>query len=338
VISRRRPARLALTLFAVAVAFSPMQRTEAAQARDLTGWWISIDQLFPMLYESGGTVAMEELLVIAGDGRAENRFLTFMHADPERCRDTKEQCSDAPVVASARITVTGDQLAFTDVVIPDNKLDHRFEVNLSLRLLAVTGTRSWTLSLAADGRLLTLRQNVLNVSRLVTKIPERTFAKIEPDTLRRARALLLARELPAANHWRCLIANVMAHDAAFAPLERQPRAAPTFLDGAMKAASYMDSLGEAVRRPVSDDTDPEQRKLASVKVEMLLTEEFQDIPQPANVAERSALQARWRTLVLHLRGNTTAVGPGMPLAEAELADLAKAMGEGPEAKKLFCRN
>jgi len=202
----------------------------------------------------------------------------------------------------------------------------------------VTGTRSWTLSLAADGRLLTLRPNLLNVSSLVAKIPERTFAKIEPERLRRARALLLARELPAAKHFRCLLGNVMAHDVAFAPLERQPRVAPPFLDGAMKAASYIGTLHETSQRPVSDDTDPDQRKLAGVKVETFLTEEFPDIRQPANVAERSALQARHRTLVLHLMGDTTTAAAKLPLAAAEIADVLKAMGNGPEAKRLFCRD
>ena len=130
----------------------------------------------------------------------------------------------------------------------------------------------------------------------------------------------------------------MAHDAAFAQLERQPRVAPAFLDGAMKAASYIGTLQETSQRPVGDDTDPELRKLASVTIETLLTEEFPDIRPPANVAERSALQARLRALVLHLRGNTTSAVAGMPLAEAELADVLKAMGEEPEAKKLFCRD
>src|SRR5262249_13094174 len=182
----------------------------------------------------------------------------------------------------------------------------------------------------------TLRPNLLNVSSLVAKIPPRTFAKIEPEPLRRARALLLARELPAAKHFRCLLGNVMAHDAAFAPLERQPRVAPPFLDGAMKAASYIGTLRDTAQRPVSDDTDPELRKLAGVKVETFMTEEFPDIRPPANVAERSALRARLRTLVLHLQGDTTTAK--LPLAAAEIADVLKATGDGPEAKRLFCRD
>jgi len=323
-------------LFALAVALLPVQRAEAAQTRDLAGWWIAIDPLFSQLYETGGIVAMEELLVIADDGRAENRFMTFFSPSPEMCRDTKEQCSDAPVVARGRVKVTGDQLAFTDVVAGDDKIDPRSEIRLALTVLAVTGTRSWTLSLAADGCLLTLRPNLLNVSSLVAKIPPRTFAKIEPEPLRRARALLLARELPAAKHFRCLLGNVMAHDAAFAPLERQPRVAPPFLDGAMKAASYIGTLRDTAQRPVSDDTDPELRKLAGVKVETFMTEEFPDIRPPANVAERSALRARLRTLVLHLQGDTTTAK--LPLAAAEIADVLKAMGDGPEAKRLFCRD
>jgi hypothetical protein len=69
-----------------------------------------------------------------------------------------------------------------------------------------------------------------------------------------------------------------------------------------------------------------------------MTEEFPDIRQPANVAERRALQARFRTLVLHLKGQTTSAVAGMPLAATDLSDLLKAVGEEPEAKRLFCRD
>jgi hypothetical protein len=40
---------------------------------------------------------------------------------------------------------------------------------------------SWTLSREVNGRLLVLRPNALNTSRLIANIPTRTFAKIAPE-------------------------------------------------------------------------------------------------------------------------------------------------------------
>ena len=129
----------------------------ADEMRDLVGWWIAIDRLFPQLYETGGIVPMEELLVVGSDGRAENRLMMFVGPYADKCRDQKIHCSDAPVSARARIRVSRDQLTFSGSVKPDDRIDDRPEIDFGLRLLTVTGTRSWTLSREADGRLLVLR-------------------------------------------------------------------------------------------------------------------------------------------------------------------------------------
>ena len=190
----------------------------AVEARDLAGWWIAIDRLFPEAYETQGIVPMEELLIVGSDGRVENRFMMFWGPDADLCHNKKVHCSDAPISARARIVVAGDQLTFTESVKSDNLIDDRPELDLALRLLTVTSTRSWTLSREVDGRLLVLRPNLMNPSRLIANIPTRTFAKIDPDRLRRLRSLLHARELSATKHWRCFLANATADDPAFASL------------------------------------------------------------------------------------------------------------------------
>ena len=62
-----------------------------------------------MLWRRGDIVAMEELLVISPDGRAANRMMTFNPPNPVTCVDAG-YCSDAPLVATARLTLKGDLL------------------------------------------------------------------------------------------------------------------------------------------------------------------------------------------------------------------------------------
>jgi hypothetical protein len=165
---------------------------------------------------------------------------------------------------------------------------------------------------------LVLRPNLLNTTSLIAKIPTRRFAKIEPQRLRRLRALLLAREVSAGKHWRCLIANATADDASFAELRNQSQEAPEFLVGAMKVASYRGALFEAVHGLVRDDFDPYRRTLAKVPVERFMTERFADIPVPPSAAEQLALRDRLKQVVLRARD--------------------EAVSHDAEAKQLFCLN
>lgn len=207
-----RTVRFALRLLGAVLLFLAVRPATAVEARDLAGWWIAIDRLFPQIYETESIVPMEELLIVDSAGQAENRLMRFGLANAIFCRDKKAFCSDAPVTARARIRVTGEPLAFTASTKPDDLVDDRPEIDFALRLLSVTGTWSWTLSREADGRLLVLRPNILNPSRLIANIPTRTFAKIDPTRLRRLRSLLRARELSATKHWRCFLANATAND------------------------------------------------------------------------------------------------------------------------------
>jgi hypothetical protein len=246
-------------------------------------------------------------------------------------------CSDAPVSARARIVLAGDQLTITESVQPDNRLDDRPEVDVILRLLTVTGASSSTLSREAGGRLLVLRPNQPITTRLMAglNIPTRLFARIEPDRLRRLRALLRARELSAIKYWRCFFANATTADPAFARLRTGEHAAPAFLDDAAKVASYLVTMNEALFRPVPDERDPESRKLAAVPLETIMTEQFPDIRVPTTVAEVEALARRFRTLASRLKGEAAV---GIPLTAQEFAAFARATSDDPEAKRLFCQD
>src|SRR5215475_6445505 len=197
-ISRCRAAGLAPTLLTAALLLLAIRPAVALEVRDLVGWWIAIDRLFPNLYVTGSVAPMEELVVIDGQGRVEDRLMMFRGVDAQWCIDRKVQCSDAPPMARARIVVADDQLTFTEVAAAENRIDDRPEVDWALRPLTVTSTLSWTLSPGADGRVLTLRPNLLDTSRLAADAPVRTLARIDPARLRRARALLAAYGLSAA--------------------------------------------------------------------------------------------------------------------------------------------
>jgi hypothetical protein len=303
-------------VFAALLLLPPIPQATAVEALDLAGWWIAIDRLFPQLYEAGLILPMEELLIVGSDGRVENRLMMFGAPLPELCGDKKLARSDAPLSASARMAVAGDQLTFTESRKPDNLIDDRPEWDFALRLLTVTGTASWTLSREADGRLLVLRPNLLNKSRLVANIPTRTFAKIDPDRLRRLRALPLATDFFSASfsitkHWRCFLANATANDPAFASLRDRPRATPRFLDDAAKAASYFMVLREAASAWVQGEQGVTYRNPADVQVERFLPEHFPDIRMPSSAAEREPLKERSLDLILRLRGEKAGpvVGP-----------------------------
>jgi hypothetical protein len=334
----RWPRIVRLTLQSLGVAACLAARPAvAADARDLAGWWIAVDRVFPRLYEEVGLILpMDELLVIDTQARVENRFMMFFGPYAEECRDRKTMCSDAPATAYSRITVADNQLTFSDSVKPDHRIESAAQLDSALRALAVTSTASWTLSREANGQLLVLHPKLSSASPPVANIATRMFARIEPDRLRRLRALFLAREISAVKHWRCFLANATSSDPAFAPLRNQPRIAPKYLDEAAKVASYYQALAEAFRA-IADERDPERRKLAGVPVETVLTEQFADLRKPATLAERIALEQRFETLVLRVAGQLTA-SPGLPLTDGEIEAFIRATGKDPEAMRLFCMN
>jgi hypothetical protein len=299
---------------------------QALEPRDLAGWWIAVDPLFPRLVESGEVVSMEELLVVDAEGSAESRLMRFAEPDATECTERKF-CSNAPVAARARLGVSGQTLTVAERDETDSALDGRPAIDRAIRKLVVTATPSWAASLDADGRLLVLRSNLAATTR--------TLVKVDPMRLRRLRAGLMMLELSAAQHWRCLLANATAGDPAFAVIRTGQHAAPDFLDDFLKAASYGSALADAAVIPVADDPDPVQRQRAAVRLDPIMTETFPDIRLPASTAEREALRTRFEAFRARTRGEGAAVP--FPISDAEFAAFVRARAGDAETRKLFCR-
>jgi hypothetical protein len=334
--SRRRwlLAGLCAVLAVTGVAESVVARAEVSAAAgtnatsNLAGWWLAIDPLFPTMWDKAGLRAMEELLIIDEGGDVDDRAMQFFLPDAEFCTATKNPfCSDAPVVARARLSVSDGHLKVSgkvdgkaSVFFPDPELDRLY------RRTVVTGTPSWSMLRSADGRVLTLRSDYSALTR--------TLVKVDPDKLRRLRAGFLAMVVSALKHWRCFLANATANDHAFDAIRSGGNAAPDVLPDFLKAASYIASLDDAASRSVPDDSDPEQRKLAGAPLERIMLERFPDIRIPSTASRRDALRARLKPLQARLAGQPTQVTS--PLDDAELAALAWSHKRNADVGRLFC--
>lgn len=74
--SVRRSALLATAAILMA-AGQPARSAQAVELRDVSGWWIAIDETFPKQWKSGAIAPMEEVLQINPDGRVTDRAMNF---------------------------------------------------------------------------------------------------------------------------------------------------------------------------------------------------------------------------------------------------------------------
>ena len=309
-----------VTAAAPAVALTP---------RDLAGWWLAIDGVFPALQDKSGSV-LEELLIMTADGAVDDRAMSFRHASAFVCAKSK-LCSDAPLMARARLTIDGDKLAFAERTPADG-------VAPELAAAALTATPSWTVALSAGNALLTSRADGVS----------RSFARIDPDRLRRLRAGLMTAALPAEKHWRCFLANATASDPAFAPLRKGKHTAAGFLADYLRIASYRSSLAAMGALSTADDPDPARRALANAPVETLLVERFKDVDTPRTAADARRYRAQAEFIdqraknVSPQEANVIAGGlnGGVPVTVAatgpEFSALARVASRDADAKRLFC--
>ncbi len=65
----------------------------AVELRDVSGWWIAIDETFPKHWKSGAIAPMEEVLQINPDGRVTDRVMNFWAGTHRACLENKV-CSD----------------------------------------------------------------------------------------------------------------------------------------------------------------------------------------------------------------------------------------------------
>jgi hypothetical protein len=233
----RRAARIALLAFTAFMSFAAGP-SRALETRDLAGWWVAIDDTFPSLWKSGDIVIMEELLIVEPDGGAQNRMMGFWIPNASDCRQGYA-CSDAPVIATARLVLKGDVLSVTDRADTSQVIDSPKRDPL-IRRRAVTASPAWTAT----------HSNGLLILRAVTTNATRAFARIEPSRLRRLRAGMMIGSISASRHWRCFLANATAGEPAFAPLRTGRHAAPAFLDDHLRAASLRMTQSTADQRGI----------------------------------------------------------------------------------------
>jgi len=337
--SAKVPARARLAAAAIAAPVVLATPTvEALIPRDLAGWWIAIDDVFPNAWQRRAIGAMEEVVIIGGDGRVEDRVMNFRAGSPQVCAKTKV-CSDLPLIAVSLARRRGNRFRFVNRYASRARLDAG-RSNMLIRRIAVTANAHWTIQ-AGDGQF-TLRSGKIS----------RTFARIDPDRLRRLRAGLRASMLAPTKHWRCFLANATAREAAFAPLRKQRKdivAPPDFLAGYLRVASYLATLDSRLAIPTADDPDAKTRDLIGFNTEELMIEHFGDVRVPASMADKTLLRARREYLEHRGKGespyaanvalayDTDDVAKNFPLREADIAGFAKALSNDPAAKTLFCQ-
>ena len=145
VASARRSARVAmaaiLSSFLALAVFAP-SAARALEPRALAGWWIAIDDTFPNLWNRHAIAPMEEVVEINLDGRVSDRVMNFWAGSPQVCIQDKV-CSDLPLIAVARLSVTGNRASFVNVSASTAKLDAGTGSPL-IRREAMLATPDWT--------------------------------------------------------------------------------------------------------------------------------------------------------------------------------------------------
>lgn len=320
-----RLARLGLAGLALLGSITIAPAASALGIRDLSGWWIAIDDTFPTLWARSGVIPAEELLIINPDGRVENRAMNFWSGSARDCAE-KKVCSDAPIIARARLTVKGDRLGIGNVGGRAARIDTE-RTDPLIRRAAATAAAEWIAS--SNGRVLTLRSTAAsNVTR--------TFARVEPRRLQRLRAGFRVSQQSASRQWRCFLANATASDPAFAPLRSDKAAAPGFLAAYLRVASYLNTLDSLSVRPTPDD--PAGRRYLGYETEEIMVEEFPDTRLPVSASESRELRARIALVMQRASGGTVeGPRPRLPVSDGEIAAFGRALGDDPEAKRLFCR-
>ena len=310
----------------------------AAEASDLAGWWIAIDDSFVIADMRGEITAIVELLVIDAGNRVEDRMVRFDVPSLGDCLSV-QLCSDAPLVGRARLAIANDTLTILERAEVPGRLDIT-NGDPFIRKTAITSTPRWTMQREAAG----------NRIRLAAKGgAKRLLVRIDPDRMRRLFAGFLFAEKPGLDKWRCFLANATAGDQSFAPIHTAQTVAPSFLENFLYAASYEQALRAAFRVPTGDDPDPEKRKLLGVSLERLMVEHFDDIRSPTTLVEMNLILSRLVFLRERAEGRTAqevreryperdARGLDVPLTDENIKALALIKAGGPEVRRLFCDN
>ncbi|WP_163266220.1 hypothetical protein [Chelativorans alearense] len=115
------------------------------------------------------------------------------------------------------------------------------------------------------------------------------------------------------------MANTTADDAAFVTIHSGQQAAPGFLHGFLKTASYVMTLRGALSCPVQDG--PVHEKMPTdAPVEYLMVQGFSDIKPPTNAAKKGALSKHLGALQARIGRNGPMEDLTLPLTDTDLDD------------------
>jgi hypothetical protein len=285
----RRSALLATVAVLMAVGQSA-RPARAVELRDVSGWWIAIDDTFPKQWKSGAITPMEEVLQINPDGRVTDRVMNFWAGSHRSCLENKV-CSDLPQIATAKLKVNTNRLSFIQVVPTNARLDTPTGEAL-VRQEAVSSVANWTVTLDSDR--LTLRGAAPAKTRI--------FARIDFDRLRKLHAAMRVSGWQPKDHWRCFLGNAMARDKAFAPLQaNRAYSPPDFLEHYLDFASYLGAIKAAISDPAIDESNEERVKLLSVEPEELMVAHVDGVLRPPAVEDRARLNAVLSYVADHAR-------------------------------------
>jgi hypothetical protein len=316
----------------VILALTMTSPAPASSARDLAGWWLAIDDVFPSSWAN--SEPQEELLVVTPAGTIENRAMWFRRVSASECA-TDKLCSDAPLIASGSLNVTGDKIEISARAPVSTDSVHR-----SFVAAALTARPDWQVTLSHNNHLLALRSG--GVTRMLVRI--------DPDRLRRLRAGLMVASLSPDKHWRCFLTNATAGESAYESLRKSKHAAPKFLPDYLRIASLRESLAAMGARPTADDPDPVRRTLASTPVETLMVESFKDVGAPAAATDARRYRAQGAFIDQRARGASpqeanivaTALNGGVPVtvvaSAPEYSALSRVMARDADTRQLFCVN
>jgi hypothetical protein len=306
----------------------------AVEARDLVGWWMSIDATYFPMQIAGFTVPSEEVLIVKEDGRIENRFMMFYDPQEDDCR-SNGNCRDMPLGAHGRAVLTGDSLSFADKVDTSEVLQSP-NTDQIVRLLLVMAKPQWRVILD-NGSL-----------RLIAPGgATRVFARVTPEKLIRLRAGFLMAEVSATQHWRCFLANGVAGDPAFAPMHHGKAAAARDLPALMLVASYEQTLRHVMSRFHAKEQAPAGDPVA---MEHLLIEAFPGAAAPTSAEEAAPLQAAFLYLRLRLKGlphdeaeqaakeRLGGKSPSLAVEAATIEAALRLLADEAERKRLWCDN
>jgi hypothetical protein len=279
-----------LALAAGFIAVTP-PAAHAIELRELTGWWIAIDDTFPRLWQHSAIAPAEEILHINPDGRVQDRVLNFWAGSAQACLEHKV-CSDLPVISTARLRIAGDKLSFHAVIPAADKVDTG-NSDAAIRREAITAFGDWTAAIAG-GRLTLRRPGKVRV-----------LARIEPERLRKLYAGMQVSGFAPAEHWRCYLANATARDDAFAPLrsaQRTSATVPNFLERYLGVATYINAIRSTIAIAAIDESDEEKRKRLAVNPDEQMVQHFDTVLRPPRVDDRQRLRA----VLSYIDGHTRA--------------------------------